>query len=87
MQCFAWTKLRPCVRSLACERPGFKPRPTRVHLSPTPLDSLEGVTPEMLGKAQRIAVAKERTTMIATGDFQDEVAERIKVRTCEPDRF
>jgi len=45
--------------------------------------SLEGVTPEMLGKAQRIAVAKERTTMIATGDFQDEVAERIKVIRAE----
>jgi len=41
--------------------------------------SLEEVTPEMLGTAARVAVTKERTTMIATGNHADEVAERIKV--------
>jgi len=40
--------------------------------------SLDGVTDEMLGMAQRVAVSKERTTMIATGNHQEEVAERIK---------
>uniref|UniRef100_A0A7S0P2F6 Uncharacterized protein n=1 Tax=Calcidiscus leptoporus TaxID=127549 RepID=A0A7S0P2F6_9EUKA len=40
--------------------------------------SLEGVTEEMLGRAARVAVAKERTTMIATGKHQQEVAERIQ---------
>ena len=34
---------------------------------------------EMLGRAQRAAVFKERTTMIATGLHTEEVAERIKV--------
>merc|ERR1719387_688451 len=33
----------------------------------------------MLGKAARISVSKERTTMIATGAHSEEVAERIKV--------
>merc|ERR1719393_1119143 len=32
--------------------------------------SLDGVTEEMLGVAQRVAVSKERTTMIATGKHQ-----------------
>ena len=41
--------------------------------------SLETMTEAMLGKAQRISVSKERTTMIATGDHTEEVAERIKV--------
>jgi len=40
--------------------------------------TLEGATDEMLGRAQRVAVSKERTTMIATGKHNDEVAERIK---------
>lgn len=40
--------------------------------------TLEGVTPDMLGKAARVAISKERTTMIATGDHADEVAKRIK---------
>merc|ERR1719387_1210528 len=37
----------------------------------------------MLGKAARISVSKERTTMIATGAHSDEVAERIKVVKAE----
>merc|ERR1719263_995544 len=41
--------------------------------------SLETMTAEMLGKAARISVSKERTTMIATGLHTEEVAERIKV--------
>ena len=41
--------------------------------------SLETMTNEMLGKATRVSVSKERTTMIATGDHTAEVAERIKV--------
>lgn len=45
--------------------------------------SLETMTNEMLGKAARISVSKERTTMIATGDHSDEVAERIKVIKAE----
>jgi len=45
--------------------------------------SLETMTPEMLGKAQRVSVAKERTTMIATGAHTAEVAERIKVIKAE----
>ena len=32
---------------------------------------------EMLGRAQRAAVFKERTTMIATGDHEEEVNKRI----------
>jgi len=40
--------------------------------------SLETVTPEMLGSAARVAVSKERCTMIATGKHNDDVAERIK---------
>ena len=35
------------------------------------------VTMEMLGRAQRAAVFKERTTMIATGDHEEEVNKRI----------
>jgi chaperonin GroEL len=45
--------------------------------------SLESVTPEMLGRAERIAVSKERTTMISTGKHVDEVAERIKAIRAE----
>jgi len=41
--------------------------------------TLESMTPEMLGKAARVAVAKDRTTMIATGQHTDEVSERIQV--------
>ncbi|KOO27510.1 chaperonin [Chrysochromulina tobinii] len=41
--------------------------------------SLEAMTPEMLGSAERIAVSKERTTMIATGKYTEQVNERIKV--------
>merc|ERR1719440_335542 len=41
--------------------------------------TLESITPEMLGRAERIAVGKDRTTLIATGNHVDEVAERIKV--------
>ena len=41
--------------------------------------SLESTTMEMLGRAERIAVSKERTTMISTGKHMEEVAERIKV--------
>jgi chaperonin GroEL len=39
--------------------------------------TLEQVTMEMLGRAQRAAVFKERTTMIATGDHEEEVNKRI----------
>uniref|UniRef100_A0A7S3X021 Uncharacterized protein n=1 Tax=Emiliania huxleyi TaxID=2903 RepID=A0A7S3X021_EMIHU len=45
--------------------------------------TLESVTEEMLGKAARVAVSKERTTMIATGNHADEVGERIKVIRAE----
>ena len=45
--------------------------------------SLETMTNEMLGKAARVSVSKERTTMIATGDHSAEVAERIKVVKAE----
>jgi len=41
--------------------------------------TLESMTSEMLGRAARIAVSKERTTMIATGMHTDEVSERIKI--------
>jgi len=40
--------------------------------------SLDQATMEMLGKAERVAVTKERTTMISTGNHQAEVEERIK---------
>lgn len=40
--------------------------------------SLEQVTDEMLGSADRVAITKERTTMIATGNHADAVNERIK---------
>merc|ERR1719197_1545405 len=33
----------------------------------------------MLGRAERVAVSKERTTMISTGKHADEVAKRIEV--------
>jgi chaperonin GroEL len=39
--------------------------------------SLDQATMEMLGKAERVAVSKERTTMISTGKHEAEVAERI----------
>merc|ERR1719502_2385414 len=45
--------------------------------------TLESMTPEMLGRAARVAISKERTTLIATGEHQDEVAERIKVIQAE----
>ena len=45
--------------------------------------SLETMTDGMLGKAARVSVAKERTTMIATGQHSAEVAERIKVIKAE----
>ena len=38
------------------------------------------MTEAMLGKAARVSVSKERTTMIATGANTAEVAERIQVR-------
>jgi len=47
--------------------------------------SLEGVTEDMLGRAARVAVSKERTTMIATGNFKAEVADRIKKIKLEAD--
>ncbi|KAL1525899.1 hypothetical protein AB1Y20_020727 [Prymnesium parvum] len=40
--------------------------------------SLETVTMDMLGTASRVSVSKERCTMIATGQHNDAVAERIK---------
>jgi chaperonin GroEL len=40
--------------------------------------SLDQVTMDMLGVAERVAVTKERTTMISTGKHEAEVAERIK---------
>jgi len=48
--------------------------------------SLETMTNEMLGKATRVSVSKERTTMIATGDHTAEVAERIKVIKAESEQ-
>ena len=45
--------------------------------------SLDAITEDMLGKAARISVSKERTTMIATGAHTEEVAERIKVIRAE----
>jgi chaperonin GroEL len=45
--------------------------------------SLEGMTDTMLGKAARVSVSKDRTTMIATGEHTDAVAERIKVIKAE----
>jgi len=48
--------------------------------------SLETMTKEMLGTAARVSVAKERTTMIATGQHSDEVAERIKVIKAEAEQ-
>jgi chaperonin GroEL len=39
--------------------------------------SLDQATMEMLGKAERVAVTKERTTMISTGKHAAEVEERI----------
>jgi chaperonin GroEL len=45
--------------------------------------SLETVTMDMLGKAERVAITKDRTTMIATGDNGDAVQERIKVIRAE----
>jgi hypothetical protein len=41
------------------------------------------MTEDMLGRAARVSVSKERTTMIATGDHTDEVAERIKIIKAE----
>jgi len=40
--------------------------------------TLDQVTMDMLGTAERVAVTKERTTMISTGKHEDAVAERIK---------
>merc|ERR1719482_1772218 len=37
----------------------------------------------MLGRAERVAVTKDRTTLIATGNHNDEVQERIKVIRAE----
>ena len=45
--------------------------------------SLETMTEDMLGKAARVSISKERTTMIATGLHTEEVAERIKVIKAE----
>merc|ERR1711871_1188292 len=47
---------------------------------------LESMTDEMLGTAARVSVAKERTTMIATGEHTEEVAERIKVIKAEAEQ-
>ena len=38
---------------------------------------------DMLGTAARVAVTKERTTMIATGDHSEAVTERIKIIRAE----
>ena len=40
--------------------------------SDAPVHALTQVTEEMLGKAARVAVSKERTTMIATGSHAGE---------------
>jgi chaperonin GroEL len=48
--------------------------------------SLETATPEMLGKAARISISKERTTLIATGEHAKEVAERIAVVKAEAEQ-
>merc|ERR1719263_2207538 len=41
--------------------------------------NLEDVTNDMLGRAARVGITKERTTMIATGKHTEEVAQRIEV--------
>jgi chaperonin GroL len=41
--------------------------------------TMEQVTPEMLGTAERIVVGKEVTTIISTGEHSDAVAARIKL--------
>jgi chaperonin GroEL len=48
--------------------------------------SLETMTEGMLGKAARVSVSKERTTMIATGAHTAEVAERIQVIKAEAEQ-
>jgi len=45
--------------------------------------NLEGMTMDMLGKAERVAITKDRTTLIATGNHNEEVQERIKVIRAE----
>jgi len=45
--------------------------------------SLESMTDNMLGKAARVSISKERTTMISTGEHTEAVAERIKVIKAE----
>mmetsp|Transcript_17869 Transcript_17869/g.48080 ORF Transcript_17869/g.48080 Transcript_17869/m.48080 type:complete len:585 (-) Transcript_17869:293-2047(-) len=41
--------------------------------------TMDQVTPEMLGTAERVVVGKEVTTVISTGEHTDEVAARIKL--------
>jgi chaperonin GroEL len=41
--------------------------------------TLDSVTTEMLGRAQRVAVGKDRTTMISTGKHAEDVAKRIEI--------
>lgn len=41
--------------------------------------TMEQVTPEMLGSAERIVVGKEVTTIISTGEHTEKVAARIKL--------
>mmetsp|Transcript_9039 Transcript_9039/g.27173 ORF Transcript_9039/g.27173 Transcript_9039/m.27173 type:complete len:577 (+) Transcript_9039:66-1796(+) len=40
--------------------------------------TLDTLTMDQLGSAERIVVSKEGTTIIATGDYQDEINERVK---------
>jgi chaperonin GroEL (HSP60 family) len=52
--------------------------PTAAHRRPPPpTASCPQATMEMLGKAERVSVSKERTTMISTGKHAAEVEERI----------
>eukprot|EP00177_Eucheuma_denticulatum_P005056 GFKZ01009218.1.p1 GENE.GFKZ01009218.1~~GFKZ01009218.1.p1 ORF type:complete len:591 (+),score=113.46 GFKZ01009218.1:209-1981(+) len=41
--------------------------------------TLEEIKPEDLGVAQRVVVAKESTTIISTGEFEEEVKDRIQL--------
>tara|TARA_B110001452_G_scaffold66773_1_gene53662 strand:- start:3123 stop:4853 length:1731 start_codon:yes stop_codon:yes gene_type:complete len=45
--------------------------------------TLDQVTMDMLGTAARVAVTKERSTMIATGEHSEKVAERIEIIRAE----
>lgn len=47
--------------------------------------TMDQVTPEMLGVAERVVVGKETTTIISTGEHAEEVAARIKLIQAQKD--